>query len=63
MMVRCWQYRFCMQNDNRTKREAQYSWLARHPWHVAPGQHASANLNVVYLRFRYFLPGLPPAPK
>jgi len=27
----------------------QYSWLVRHPWFVAPGQPASANLNMVYL--------------
>jgi hypothetical protein len=37
----------------------QYSWLVRHPWYVAPGQPASANLNMVYLGFRYMLPGAP----
>ena len=37
----------------------QYSWLVRHPWFVAPGQPASANLNMVYLGFRYILPGMP----
>jgi hypothetical protein len=38
----------------------QYSWLVRHPWYVAPGQPVSANLNMVYLGFRYLLPGPPP---
>jgi hypothetical protein len=37
----------------------QYSWLVRHPWYVASGQPASANLNMVYLGFRYTLPGMP----
>jgi hypothetical protein len=37
----------------------QYSWLVRHPWYVAPGQPASANLNMVYLGFRYIFPGAP----
>jgi hypothetical protein len=41
----------------------QYSWLVRHPWFVAPGQPASANLNMVYLGFRYFLPGMAPGSK
>jgi hypothetical protein len=41
----------------------QYSWLVRHPWYVAPGQPASANLNMVYLGFRYFLPGMLPGAK
>jgi hypothetical protein len=41
----------------------QYSWLVRHPWFVAPGEPASANLNMVYLGFRYFLPGMPPGPR
>jgi hypothetical protein len=37
----------------------QYSWLVRHPWYTAPGQPASANLNMVYLGLRYMLPGAP----
>jgi hypothetical protein len=39
----------------------QYSWIVRHPWFVAPGQPSSANLNMVYLGFRYTLPGAPAA--
>ena len=39
----------------------QYSWIVRHPWFVAPGEPASANLNMVYLGFRYTLPGAPAA--
>lgn len=39
----------------------QYSWLVRHPWFVAPAQPASANLQMLYLTFRYLLPGVPPA--
>jgi hypothetical protein len=31
----------------------QYSRIVRHPWFVAPGQPASAKLNMVYLGFRY----------
>ena len=38
----------------------EYSWIVRHPWYVPAGQPASAKLNMVYLGFRYFLPGLPP---
>jgi hypothetical protein len=38
---------------------AQYSWIVRHPWYVAPGQPASANLNMIYLGLRYGLPGAP----
>ena len=41
----------------------QYSWLVRHPWYVGPSQPASANLNMVYLGLRYFLPGMLPALK
>ncbi|HEY7334814.1 MAG TPA: hypothetical protein VH639_08015 [Bryobacteraceae bacterium] len=41
----------------------QYSWLVRHPWYVAPGRPNSANLNMVYLGFRYTLPGSLPEPK
>ena len=41
----------------------QYSWVVRHPWFVGAGQPASANLNMVYLGFRYALPGAPPEPK
>ena len=37
----------------------QYSWIVRHPWYVAPGQPAGANLNMVYLGFRYYLPRSP----
>jgi hypothetical protein len=35
----------------------QYSWIVRHPWYTAPGQPASANLNMVYGGLRYILPG------
>lgn len=38
----------------------QYSYLVRHPWHVAPGQPGSANLNMLFLNLRYLLPGAPP---
>jgi hypothetical protein len=38
----------------------QYSWLVRHSWYVVSGQPASANLNMLYLSFRYLLPA-PPA--
>jgi hypothetical protein len=41
----------------------EYSWLVRHPWYVASGQPASANLNMVYLGLRYVLPGKPPGAK
>jgi hypothetical protein len=34
----------------------QYSWLVRHPWYVASGQPASANINMLYLGIRYLLP-------
>lgn len=40
----------------------QYSWLVRHPWYVAAGSPASANLNMMYLGFRYVLPAAPPTP-
>jgi hypothetical protein len=39
----------------------QYSWLVRHPWYVATGQPDHAKLNMLYLGFRYVLPGSPPA--
>ena len=38
----------------------QYSYLVRKPWYVAPGQPDSAHLNMVFLMFRYLLPGAPP---
>jgi hypothetical protein len=38
----------------------QYSWLVRHPWNVPSRQPASANLNMLYLSFRYAL-SAPPA--
>jgi hypothetical protein len=38
----------------------QYSYLVRHPWYVAPGQPGTANLNMLFLNFRYVLPGAPP---
>lgn len=41
----------------------QYSWLVRHPWWVATGQPASANINIVYLGLRYSLPAASPEPK
>ena len=41
----------------------QYSWLVRHPWSVASGKPASANLNMLYLGLRYALPAAPPAAK
>ena len=39
----------------------QFSWLVRHPWSVAPGRPASANLNMVYMGLRYILPAAPSA--
>jgi hypothetical protein len=45
------------QNYGTLQFSAQYSWVARHPWYVAPSQPAGANLNMVYLGFRYLLPG------
>jgi len=41
----------------------QYSWIVRHPWFVAPGDPAGANLNLLYLGLRYLLPGALPKPK
>jgi hypothetical protein len=41
----------------------QYSYIFRHPWHVAPGQPGEANLNMLYLNLRYTLPGAPPVLK
>ena len=38
----------------------QYSRLTRRPWSVSPGQPASTSLHVLYLTFRYVLPGAPP---
>jgi hypothetical protein len=40
----------------------QYSWLVRHPWHVASGKPGSANMNMTYLGLRYTLPA-PRAPE
>jgi hypothetical protein len=40
--------------------KAQFSWLSRNPWYVAPGEPGSANLNMMYLNLRYTLPGAPP---
>ena len=37
----------------------QYSWLTRRPWSVAPGQPSSTSLHMLYLTFRYVLPGAP----
>jgi hypothetical protein len=34
----------------------QYSGIIRHPWYVAPGHPGAANLQMVYLTFRYVLP-------
>ncbi|HEX3101564.1 MAG TPA: hypothetical protein VHQ01_07230, partial [Pyrinomonadaceae bacterium] len=42
---------------------SQYSYLIRHPWFVVPGQPRSANLNMIYLTFRYTLPGASPKEK
>ena len=42
---------------------AQYSYLVRHPWYVAPAQPGSANLNMLFLNLRYTLPGAPPPEK
>ena len=39
----------------------QYSYIFRHPWHVAPAQPVEANLNMLYLNLRYTLPGAPPS--
>jgi hypothetical protein len=38
----------------------QYSWVNRHPWYVGPDQPNSADLNMIYLGFRYVLPGSSP---
>jgi len=34
----------------------QYSWIVRHPWYVAPARPRSADVNLLYLTFRYVLP-------
>jgi hypothetical protein len=39
---------------------AQYSYVTRSPWYVAPGQPHSAHANMVFLNLRYALPGAPP---
>jgi hypothetical protein len=39
---------------------AQYSYLFREPWYVAPGGPSKASLNLFYLKVRYSLPGAPP---
>ncbi|MGH9764704.1 MAG: hypothetical protein ACREAC_28040, partial [Blastocatellia bacterium] len=38
----------------------QYSYVVRNPWAVAPGQPTSAHSNLVFIDFRYELPGAPP---
>jgi hypothetical protein len=38
----------------------QYSHLSRAPWFVAPGQPADAGLHMLFVNFRYSLPGAPP---
>ena len=38
----------------------QYSYVLRHPWSIAPGAPADANLNMVYVGLRYFFPGEAP---
>jgi outer membrane murein-binding lipoprotein Lpp len=40
----------------------QYSYVIRHPWAFAPGTPSEANLNMVYVGLRYFLPGEAPKP-
>jgi hypothetical protein len=35
---------------------AQYSYLTRAPWYVAPGQPKNAHLSMVFAGFRYILP-------
>jgi hypothetical protein len=35
---------------------AQYSFVIRHPWYVAPSQPGNANLNMLYISLRYLLP-------
>jgi hypothetical protein len=34
----------------------QYSWIVRHPWYVGPARPTGADVNTVYLTFRYVLP-------
>jgi hypothetical protein len=34
----------------------QYSWIVRHPWYVAPARPTGADVNLLYLTFRYVLP-------
>jgi hypothetical protein len=41
----------------------QYSFVIRHPWYVAVSQPGNANLNMVYLSFRYVLPAPPAIPQ
>ena len=45
------------QNYGTLQFSGQYSWVVRHPWFVAAGQPAGANLNMVYLGLRFLLPG------
>jgi hypothetical protein len=34
----------------------QYSWIVRHPWYAAPTRPPGADVNMLYLTFRYVLP-------
>lgn len=40
---------------------AQYSYLTRAPWFVAPGTPGSTHMNIILLNLRYALPGSAPA--
>ncbi len=42
---------------------AQYSYLTRAPWFVAPGTPGSTHMNVIFLNLRYALPGSAPTIK
>jgi len=39
---------------------AQYMYLMRNPWYVAPGAPKAAHQNAVWFNLRYTLPGAPP---
>jgi hypothetical protein len=41
----------------------QYSWIIRHPWYVAPARSTRADVNMLYLTFRYVLPAASAATK
>ncbi|MBP1600414.1 MAG: hypothetical protein H6Q06_565 [Acidobacteria bacterium] len=41
----------------------QYSYIFRNPWDPAPSQLGDAHANMLFLGFRYLLPGAAPSPK